>query len=170
MSIESSINKVSNIRVLFIFLIIAKIECWPVFKQNPNVPHSHYLRTLQARLCNNIQTVHQTNTNIRTHSVAAWHCKTHILQTTQNNALRIATGCTKSTPLPYGHKRHTHLLIHSTPTLHAKPNTNTEKNAFNTCTTLFPQSRTRCPNDSGNFDMCWRAEITLTSTISVLHW
>ena len=35
MSIESSINKVSNIRVFFIFLIITKIECWPVFKQDP---------------------------------------------------------------------------------------------------------------------------------------
>ena len=37
MSIKSSINKVSNIRVLFffIFLIITKIECWPVFKQDP---------------------------------------------------------------------------------------------------------------------------------------
>ena len=38
MSIKSSINKVSSIRVLFfffIFLIITKIECWPVFKQDP---------------------------------------------------------------------------------------------------------------------------------------
>ena len=39
MSIKSSINKVSNIRILFfsIFLIITKIECWPVFKQDPAI-------------------------------------------------------------------------------------------------------------------------------------
>ena len=42
MCIESSINKVSNIRVLIIFLIIAKIECWPVSKQDPFlVPKCH---------------------------------------------------------------------------------------------------------------------------------
>ena len=36
MSMKSSINKVSNIRVFFfIFLIITKIEGWPVFKQDP---------------------------------------------------------------------------------------------------------------------------------------
>ena len=36
MSMKSSINKVSSIRVLFfIFPIFTKIECWPIFKQNP---------------------------------------------------------------------------------------------------------------------------------------
>ena len=38
MSIKSSIktiNKVSSIRVLFFSLIITKIECWPIFKQDP---------------------------------------------------------------------------------------------------------------------------------------
>ena len=36
MSVKSSINKVSSIRVLFfIFLIFTKIECWPIFKQDP---------------------------------------------------------------------------------------------------------------------------------------
>ena len=36
MSIKSSLNKVSNIRLLLlIFLIITKRECWPVFKQDP---------------------------------------------------------------------------------------------------------------------------------------
>ena len=34
MSIKSSINKVSSIRVFF-FYIITKIECWPIFKQDP---------------------------------------------------------------------------------------------------------------------------------------
>ena len=39
MSIKSSLNKVSNIRVLLlIFLIITKRECWPVFKQDPAFP------------------------------------------------------------------------------------------------------------------------------------
>ena len=33
MSIKSSINKVSSIRVLFFYNY--KIECWPVFKQDP---------------------------------------------------------------------------------------------------------------------------------------
>ena len=35
MSIKSSINDVSNILVFFIIIIITKIECWPVFKQDP---------------------------------------------------------------------------------------------------------------------------------------
>ena len=36
MSVKSSINKVSSIRVLFfIFLVYTKIECWPIFKQDP---------------------------------------------------------------------------------------------------------------------------------------
>ena len=74
-------------------------------RQRHPVPHSHYFRTLQGRHYNNIQTVHQTNTNIRTHSVAAWHCKnTHNLQTTQNTAFRIATNCTKSTSPPHLHE------------------------------------------------------------------
>ena len=36
-NVYNIINKVSNIRVLFIlfFLIIRKIDCWPVFKQDP---------------------------------------------------------------------------------------------------------------------------------------
>ena len=37
MSVKSSINKVSSIRVLFfIFPIFTKIECWPIFKQDPS--------------------------------------------------------------------------------------------------------------------------------------
>ena len=32
---KSSINDVSNILVFFIIIIITKIECWPVFKQDP---------------------------------------------------------------------------------------------------------------------------------------
>ena len=43
MSIKSSLNKVFNIRVfiyLFIFVIITKIECWPVFKQDPLIVKS----------------------------------------------------------------------------------------------------------------------------------
>ena len=40
MSIKSSLNKVSNIRVLLLnflifLIIITKRECWPVFKQDP---------------------------------------------------------------------------------------------------------------------------------------
>ena len=36
-SIKSSINDVSNVLVFFIIIIIiTKIECWPVFKQEPN--------------------------------------------------------------------------------------------------------------------------------------
>ena len=45
LSIKSSINKVSNIHsyiILFILFIITKIECWPVFKQEPR-PASHAL-------------------------------------------------------------------------------------------------------------------------------
>ena len=38
MTVKSSINKVSSIRVLFfIFLIFTKIECWPIFKQDPTI-------------------------------------------------------------------------------------------------------------------------------------
>ena len=32
MSVKSSINKVSSIRVLFFIFLI---ECWPIFKQDP---------------------------------------------------------------------------------------------------------------------------------------
>ena len=37
---KSSLNKVSNIRILFILFslyLILKIECWPVFKQDPKL-------------------------------------------------------------------------------------------------------------------------------------
>ena len=40
MYVKSSINKVSSIRVLFfIYLIFTKIECWPIFKQDPTTMH-----------------------------------------------------------------------------------------------------------------------------------
>ena len=43
MSIKSSINNVSNILVFFIIIIIiTKIECWPVFKQDPKSPPWHH--------------------------------------------------------------------------------------------------------------------------------
>ena len=52
--------------------------------------------------------------------------------------------------LPYGHERHTHLHIRgrskAPPTLHAKPNTNTEKNTFHTCTTLPHATRHSSPS------------------------
>ena len=41
MSIKSSIDDVSNILVFYIIIIITKIECGPVFKQDPKRPHPH---------------------------------------------------------------------------------------------------------------------------------
>ena len=92
---------------------------------------------------------------ILTYAHTAWQPddgKTHInkLQTTQNTALPIATVCTKSTPLPHLHEetqvlpltshmdmRGTHIYTSTAPpTLHAKPNTNTEKHTSDTRTTL----------------------------------
>ena len=89
--------------------------------------------------------------------------KTYInkLQTTQNTALWIATGCTKSTPLPHLHEetqvltltshmdmRGTHIHSRSTapPTLHAKPNTNTEKHTSDTSTTLYQMLHNTLPS------------------------
>ena len=80
----------------------------------------------QGRHYINIQTVHQTNTNIRTHSVATWHCKNTHKQTTDHtkycspNQYRLhkihprpSRGSpSPSSHLPYGHERHTHLHIH----------------------------------------------------------
>ena len=53
MSIKSLMNKVSNIRVLFfsfIFLIIiTKIDCWPVFKQDPLMTYIQGSHLLQGK-------------------------------------------------------------------------------------------------------------------------
>ena len=51
MSIKSLINKVSYIRVFFIFLVITNIECWPVFKQDPQsftCSRAHFSLSLAA--------------------------------------------------------------------------------------------------------------------------
>ena len=58
MSIKSSINKVSNIRVFFIFLVITNIECWPVFKQDPNCHFSRNFPWQQTRVRSAPQELH----------------------------------------------------------------------------------------------------------------
>ena len=62
MSINSSINKVSNIRVLFILFslyLIETIECWPVFKQDPWIVVISFIK-LKILLKYNIPCTFQT--------------------------------------------------------------------------------------------------------------
>ena len=50
MNIKSSICGIQHTCIKFlIFLIITKIECWPVFKQDPYMAHIYICRELYAR-------------------------------------------------------------------------------------------------------------------------
>ena len=112
-----------------------------------SLTHSHYLRALQGRHYKNIQTVHLTNSNIRTHSVGALTLQNTRKQTTDHtkhgspNRYRLHKihptptnsrgNPSPPSPLLYGHERHTHLHIHSrsTASLHFMQNlTQTRRN------------------------------------------